>query len=81
MDSDSGSHVRCRQKRARSSREREPDAEYDSVVIHGVVDEQTTRGKILDIDGTDRTEICPHMIFQYNTGNDPTTLQSSDIRC
>ena len=61
--------------------EREPDAEYDSVVIHGVVDEQTTRGKILDIDGTDRTEICPRMIFQYNTGNDPTILQSSELRC
>ena len=61
--------------------EREPDAKYDSVVIHGVVDDQTTRGEILDIDGTDRTEICPRMVFRYNTESGPAILQSSDIRC
>ncbi|WP_059058702.1 hypothetical protein [Halobacterium hubeiense] len=61
--------------------EREPDAKYDSVVIHGIVDDQTTRGEILDIDGTDRTEICPRMVFRYNTESGPAILQSSDIRC
>ncbi|WP_147441258.1 hypothetical protein [Halorubrum sp. Atlit-26R] len=61
--------------------EREPGVDYDSVVIHGVVDEQTTRGEVLDINGTNRTEICPRMIFRYNTDSDPTILQSSDVRC
>lgn len=58
-----------------------PPEGFDPIAIHGIVDEQATRGEVLGIDGNSLDEVCLHMIFEYALGEGPTILESSDISC
>lgn len=59
----------------------EPDAGAAPVAVYGVVDDQTARGELLDLDQTDRSTVCPRLVFEYGVDDEPAFLQSSDVRC
>jgi hypothetical protein len=67
--------------KARESVVREPPEKFDPVAVHGVVDDQPTRGDLLGIDDTEASEMCLRVIFEYGLGDVPTFLQDSDVSC
>lgn len=61
---------------------REAPENFDPIAIHGVVDDRPTRGELIGIGGTETGEICLRILFEYGVlGDDPSFLESSDIRC
>lgn len=65
----------------RESVVREPPENYDPVAIHGVVDDRPTRGELLGGGGAETGGICLRIVFEYGLGEDPTFLESTDVRC
>ncbi|MFC4246671.1 hypothetical protein ACFOZ7_06625 [Natribaculum luteum] len=57
-----------------------PDG-YDPLAIHGVVDDQTASGDLIGRDGMESEEICYHIVFEYEVGDSPSFLESTDGRC
>lgn len=60
---------------------RKLDENFEPVMMHGVVDNQTARGDLIGSDGAEPREICLRVTFRCSVGEDPTFLQNSDIRC
>lgn len=67
--------------RTRESVVSEPPENATPVAIHGVVDDYPTRGELLSIDDAEAGEGCLHVMFEYGLGEEPSFLESTDIRC
>lgn len=61
---------------------RETPGDFDPIGIHGVVDDRPTSGELIGIGGAETGEICLRILFEYGVlGEDPSFLESSNIRC
>lgn len=65
----------------RDSVVREPPTGYDPIRIHGVVDEHAIRGELIGDSGETSGDICLRIVFEYGLGEEPSLLQSTDVRC
>ncbi|WP_435345045.1 hypothetical protein [Haloarchaeobius sp. HRN-SO-5] len=64
----------------RESVVREGSEDYDPIAIHGVVDDQQVSGDLLSRKN-EPAGLCLRVMFEYGLGDEPTLLESSDIRC